>query len=193
MPVVSALALDDRACPTSQQGLQRVGRIGFGQPRPVGKGRPGSLTSAPYPVTKMKGIFSASSRSAIAKLFSRIRRHRAARNPGRGRQSCRAPWPHFPRSAPPSPRRPRIVSSKSSAMIGSSSTISTSSGMRVGREGGFHDLAGTDVTELIEGRVEPGTGPAAEAAKAPRPVPGLKPSHRGFPCLCTCEHITSGS
>jgi len=28
-----ASALDDRACPASQQGLQRVGRIGFGQPR----------------------------------------------------------------------------------------------------------------------------------------------------------------
>ncbi len=101
----------------------------------------GSRTSAPYPVTKTKRIFSTSSRSAIAKLFSRTSPTSSSAKSGARSPIIASALATLPAVRTVFTPKPRIMSSKSSAMIGSSSTISTSSGRAASGEMAFHDLA----------------------------------------------------
>ena len=124
----SASALDDRACPTSQQGLQRVGRIGFGQPRPAGKGRGKTdvgAISGDEDKRNLQCLQPFGNRKAFFAGQTDIEQREIRGAVGNQVERSR----HISRCSHRFTPKPRIASSKSSAMIGSSSTISTSSGM----------------------------------------------------------------
>ena len=124
---MTAIAWSSSARQTLQRGLQRFGRIGFAQRWPIGECgwkpevRAVSRHEHEWDPQRVEPL------GDLRNCFRGSARHLAAQNPARGRRSCRARWRHFPPCAPSLPK-PRIVSSQSSAMIGSSSTISTSLG-----------------------------------------------------------------
>jgi hypothetical protein len=95
----------------------------------------GNLTSVPYPVTKTKRIFSASSRSATAKLFSRTSPTSSSAKSGARSRIMSSALATLAALRTVFTPNPRIMSSKPRAMIGSSSTINTSLGKAGGASG----------------------------------------------------------
>jgi hypothetical protein len=143
----------------------------------------GRRTSALYPVMKANGIFRLSSRSAIAKLFSRIRPTSSSAKSGARAAIMSSAVATLAAVRTALTPKPRMVSSKSRAMIGSSSTISTSSGMRSKALCSMISL-----TTRPSIKSEPIRTGLPLKKKIASPVPNMKPSHRGFVCLCTCAH-----
>ena len=171
-----------------QQRLQRVGRAGLWQPRLSRKaGRKPDLgaIAGDEDERNLQRLQPFGDRKTLFADQADIEQREIRR---RDRRSCRAPWPRSPAVRTVFTPKPRIVSSKSSAMIGSSSTINTSLGMPSEEAGSMYLASSRFAFDQSPGR-SPGRRTCRRRLDKRAAGSRTETTTCPFYCLFTCEHI----